>query len=376
MVKTDRKESLDGGRRRIHIIDTTLRDGEQAPGVTFSRTVKLRIARCLAAMGIDELEAGTPIMGLKVQADLRRIRGLIPAVPITGWCRACKQDLEAAERSGVDGVHISFPMSDIHLAALDKSRQWVIEQVTELVATACRQFQRVSVGAQDATRADPHFIVAMAEAASAAGAFRIRIADTVGIARPASVNGLISKLHHHVPDLELEFHGHNDLGMATANTLAAVEAGAGAVSLTVNGLGERAGNAPLEQFVMALHHHPHLCCDIDTTGLLGLCRLVADAAQRPIPCDRPIVGDSVFAHESGIHCHAMFKDERAYEPFSPKQIGRAARRFVMGSHNGATALRHMLQTAGIAVSDGQIRALRALMAGKNAQSSLTYRADT
>jgi homocitrate synthase NifV len=351
-------------RDNVWIIDTTLRDGEQAPGVSFDRPAKLAIAQALDRAGIDELEVGTPAMGDRVQEDIRRIAGLGLHCRLSVWCRAHPNDLEAAARCQVGGVHFSLPVSDIHLAALGKDRSWALAQMEMLVHQAGTGFDRVTVGAQDATRADEDFLMAFARRAHAAGAHRLRVADTVGIGRPSTVNRLIRRLRLAAADLDLEFHGHNDMGMATANALSALESGARSVSVTVNGLGERAGNAALEQIVMALRLHPDLDCAMDTSALLSLSRLVARAADRTMAPDQPVVGDRVFTHESGIHCHAMFNDARAYEPFAPQQAGHTDRRFVLGTHSGGTAIHRLLRQAGIRISARQAKNLRPLLAGR------------
>lgn len=344
------------------IIDTTLRDGEQTPGVCFNRPAKLAIARSLDAIGVDELEVGIPAMGRQVQEDIRCIASLGLDSQLSVWCRAHEEDLAAAARCDVEAVHFSFPVSAIHLTALGKDPEWVLENMMALVMKARDNFDRITVGAQDATRADTRFLRQFTTYAHAAGACRIRIADTVGISRPSTIAILLSTLRKAVPDLDLEFHGHNDLGMATANALTALEVGCQAISVTVNGLGERAGNTALEQIAMALDQHDELACPLDTHQLMLLCRSVAQAAKMPIAPNQPVVGPGIFTHESGIHCHAMFKDSRAYEPFAPEQVGRPGRNFVLGSHSGAAAIRQLLEQAGISVSPWQAQALRPLLA--------------
>jgi len=348
-------------RRSVWIIDTTLRDGEQAPGVSFSRSAKLDIACSLDQAGVNELEVGTPAMGKGVQEDIRRIVELGLNCRLSVWCRAHPRDLEAAARCHVRSVHISFPVSALHLSALGKDQAWVFREMYKLVPEARSCFDRVTVGAQDATRAGKGFLLQFANQAKAAGACRLRIADTVGIGHPAAISNLATELAGAAAGLELEFHGHNDLGMATANSLAALENGVQAVSVTVNGLGERAGNTPLEQLAVVLQRHPDLTCSLDTSLLYAICRRVAHAAGRPIPPFQPVVGDQVFTHESGIHCHAMLHDSRTYEPFDPNLVGRNDRRFVLGTHSGTTAIRHILREAGIAATKGQARALKPLL---------------
>jgi homocitrate synthase NifV len=354
----DAQKTLNTTYRDPWIIDTTLRDGEQAPGVCFDRKSKLAIAQGLDRAGIHELELGTPAMGPGVQADIRRIRELGLNCQLSVWCRARLDDLAAAVRCNVSGIHISLPVSPIHLTALGKDPAWVLAQLETMVPKARYYFDRVSIGAQDATRADRAFLLQFARSVHAAGAHRLRVADTVGIACPSTLVELVASLNSAASGLTIEFHGHDDLGMATANALTALEAGAGAISVTVNGLGERAGNTALEQIAMALTGHDALNCPIDTTCLLSLCQLVANAAGQPVYPTQPVVGDRAFTHESGIHCHAMFKESRAYEPFAPRQVGRSDRHYVIGAHSGITAIRRLLSQVGISISHRQAQSLR------------------
>jgi homocitrate synthase NifV len=350
--------------QKVWMVDTTLRDGEQAPGVSFSRFAKQSIAGALDQAGVDELEIGTPAMGSRTREDIRSIAGLGLRCRLSVWCRARLDDLTEAARCRVDGVHISFPVSEIHLGALKKNRVWVLSKLEQTVRRAACYFDRVTVGAQDATRADKKFLIQFAAHAKAFGASRLRLADTVGICLPEEIVDLTGYIIRHVPDLELEFHGHNDLGLATANALAALGAGVRAVSVTVNGLGERAGNTALEQIAMVLLHHKIFTCSLDTRALSSLSRLVSDASGQPVASSQPVVGDHVFTHESGIHCHAMLINDRAYEPFTPRLVGRTDRRFVLGTHTGASTIRHMLAKAGIQITPIQAQALRPWLTGQ------------
>jgi homocitrate synthase NifV len=355
------ENAVASNRLTPYIIDTTLRDGEQAPGVCFSRQSKLDIAETLDRAGIDELEVGIPAMGSAVQEDIRRIAALNLRTRLSVWCRAHPDDLAAALQCNVGGIHISLPASQLQLEAMGRDRHWVLTRLERLVSQARISFDHVSVGALDATRADRRFLEQFAQAAYARGAERMRLADTVGIGTPGTVGYLVKELAGSLPGMVFEFHGHNDLGLATANALAALENGAGAVSVTVNGLGERAGNTSLEQIAMVLRQQPTLNCPLDTTRLLPVSRLVARASGMDVGAAQPVVGEHAFTHESGIHCRTMFKDHRAFEPFSPREVGRDDRRYVLGGHSGSASIRRLLQGAGISISREQARTLRPLL---------------
>ncbi|MDY6833149.1 MAG: hypothetical protein SWC96_15130 [Thermodesulfobacteriota bacterium] len=338
--------------RIIEIVDTTLRDGLQAPGIDFSRRQKTDTAMRIARIGVDEIEAGTPAMGDDACQDIREIIGLGLDTRISLWCRAREDDLEMAAACCAEHVHISFPVSDILLSAFEKDAAWVFDTLARIVPFACKRFSGVSVGAQDATRTDVKRLTAFAGAAAACGARRLRLADTVGISRPTGTDRLVRMLKNHVPEISLEFHAHNDLGMATANAVTAAEAGADAVSVTVNGLGERAGNAPLEEVAAALHTADNIGSRIRAADLAGLCSHVAELSARPVPAAKPVTGSAVFTHESGIHCAGLFKNPLSYQPFYPREVGREDWRMVIGSHSGGCAVRAALAKHGIKMEPG------------------------
>lgn len=331
------------GMTNPYIIDTTLRDGEQMPGTVFTREEKLKIAIALTEVGVGEIEAGIPVMGPTEQEDIAAILSLNLPCRITGWCRATMADLEAAEAADLDCVHLSFPISDHHFRALGKDSIWVFNTLEKVLPEALKRFSFVSVGAQDSARADREMLIAFAKRVKELGGHRLRIADTVGVMNPFQTVELFRQLKAAVPALELAFHAHNDLGMATANTLAAFEGGATAADVTACGFGERAGNAALEQVAMTI---PSL--NLRTHRLSPLCDLVMEAAGVNVPSCAPIIGRNVFSHESGIHVHAILNHRDAYEPFSSADIGRTdSTRIVLGIHSGEAALRHALKQLNI-----------------------------
>ena len=340
------------------LIDTTLRDGEQAAGVAFSAEQAFRIAEKLSFVGVPELEVGTPAMGDHEIVKMRNIVRADFGCRTTAWCRARESDIEMALRAEVGAVHLSFPVSDIHLKALNKSRSWVIDRSLELVRFAKQRFAYVSVGAQDASRTDLHWLRQFAVHAANAGAHRLRLADTVGIWDPIQCYESVRAMRQLLPNIDLAVHTHNDLGMATANAIAAWRAGADSVDVTVNGLGERAGNAALEEVVMAIEVARGMTSHIVLKELIALSQLVADSAERPLHRQKPVVGEAAFDHESGIHVHAMLRDRHCYEAFGPELLGRKRSTYVLGKHSGMAALEGALK--GLRLSVGPARLVELL----------------
>lgn len=340
-------------RAPIWIIDTTLRDGEQAPGVVFTPQDRMAIARLLAEAGVDELEIGTPAMGEAEERSIRAIAAMGLGCRLTCWCRLRESDWMAAERCGTGRVHVGVPASRILLEAMGKTQDWAVEQLARQIPQLKRHFAFVSIGLQDATRSDVASLKRLMAAAAAAGADRIRLADTVGVAFPMAVDRLIRGALAAAPGLTIEFHAHNDLGMATANAVTAAMAGAQALSVTVNGLGERAGNAALEQVAVAVNLMSDMDCRVCTECLPGLCGKVAELSERPIAPAQPITGEFIFRHESGVHCSALLKNPLSFQPFLPQDVGRPGWQIVPGRHSGTASIKHVMAQAGFRLSQHQ-----------------------
>jgi homocitrate synthase NifV len=332
--------------RSIIIDDTTLRDGEQTAGVVFSLEEKKTIARMLDEIGVPEIECGIPAMGREEQAAVRALVDLGLSARLITWNRAVVSDIRASVDAGIRAVDISLSVSDLHIERkLKKSRDWVREQLKVALGFAKEHGLYVSVGGEDSSRADLGFLAELMSIARAMGADRFRYCDTLGILDPFATYENVRALRERVPGLDLEVHTHNDLGMATANALAGLRAGARFVNTTVNGLGERAGNAALEEVVMALRHACGVDPGIDTRRFVELSRYVGRASRRPVPEWKAVVGERVFSHESGLHADGVLKDPRNYEGFDPAEVG-LSRHMVLGKHSGSHALLHRLRQLG------------------------------
>jgi homocitrate synthase NifV len=339
--------------RDVWIVDTTLRDGLQAPGFVISPREKMLLADELDAMRVPELEVGFPGAG---EQECVLVRDLVKrnlSARLSCWCRALPADVVSAARCGVSSVHISFPISDRLLRVFNKDRRWLFRTLVELVRFAKNQFSHVSIGMQDASRADRVILADFVDATVAEGGVRLRVADSVGILTPAGTAGLIAFIRRRAPSLDIDFHAHNDLGMATANTISAVEAGATSVNVTVNGIGERAGNARLEEVAVAFSLGLGVCTGIDETRLVDISRIVAYMSQKPLPPDKPISGELVFTHESGIHGAAQIKDGLAYQPFPAGRVGRNEQPLRAGILTGKHVLWRLLEAKGIKPSPRQ-----------------------
>jgi homocitrate synthase NifV len=355
--QTSTSDSLDTMTKRgIIIDDTTLRDGEQSAGVSFTVEEKLDIARRLGAMGVPELEVGIPAMGSRECEGIRAVASLGLASRLVVWSRMRLGDIEACRNLGVHLIDVSISVSDIHIQKkLKKDRAWVLNSIREMVPRAQDLGLEVIVGCEDASRADLDFLMRVAEAAEAAGARRLRYADTLGVMEPFGVHEAIATLRS-ITDLEIEMHAHDDLGLATANTLAACRAGATHVNTTVNGLGERAGNAPLEEVALGLKKLYGMDTGLDLSLFPLLSDTVAAASGRPVAWQKSLVGEGVFTHEAGIHVDGLLKDPETYQGFDPGEVGRA-HRMVVGKHSGAHGIMSAYARMGLTVSPAEAREL-------------------
>lgn len=352
----DDRSALQVARQLVGVNDSTLRDGEQAPGVSFTLAEKVAIAEALERAGVDEIEAGTPAMGeIEIEA-LAAIGGTIRRSAVIAWCRMSETDVDAGLRTGLKRASLSVPMSARQMRAKGyDGRHDVLARIARVVRYARDCGLTVAVGGEDSSRADPDFVPAVIDAVQRAGGHRFRFADTLGVLDPFATYLTFRRLRA-LTDLELEFHGHDDLGLATANTLAAVRGGATHVSVCALGLGERAGNAALEQVAVALEQTTDRRTRIDFAALPALAETVAAAAHRPIPASQPIVGAAAFTHESGIHVSGLLRDPATYEALDPARFGRS-RQIVLGKHSGIAAVRYALSEQGLCVDDELARSV-------------------
>ncbi|RLG23529.1 2-isopropylmalate synthase, partial [Methanosarcinales archaeon] len=317
-------------------MDTTLRDGEQTPGVTLTADQKLWIARKLDDIGIDIIEAGSPITSKGEREAIKAIANEGFNAEICTYARIRREDIELATECDVDSVHLVVPVSDIHITRkLKKDRETVLSEAIEMVSFAREHGLIVELSGEDASRADLEYLKTLYQTGIDAGAERLCFCDTVGVLVPERTEELFTELSRLKSPISI--HCHNDFGLAAANTITALRAGASEAHVTVNGLGERAGNAPLEEVVIILEtlysHRTGIKCD----ELYPLSRLVSRLTNMPVSHNKAVVGGNAFTHEAGIHVHGLLADSSTYEPITPEMVGRK-RHIVLGKHTGKASV--------------------------------------
>ncbi|PLS22142.1 2-isopropylmalate synthase [Neptunicoccus cionae] len=350
---------------RVLIFDTTLRDGEQSPGATMSHDEKLEIAQLLDEMGVDIIEAGFPIASEGDFKAVSEIAARSQNAVICGLSRADTRDIdrcwEAVKHAKQPRIHTFIGTSPLHRAIPNLNQDEMVERIHQTVTHARNLCDNIQWSPMDATRTEDDYLCRVVEVAIKAGATTINIPDTVGYTAPRESAELIRMLLEKVPgadDIIFATHCHNDLGMATANSLAAVEAGARQIECTINGLGERAGNTALEEVVMALKVRNDIMpfrTDIDTTKIMNISRRVATVSGFQVQYNKAIVGKNAFAHESGIHQDGMLKNAETFEIMRPEDVGLSETNIVMGKHSGRAALRSKLKDLGYELGDNQLK---------------------
>jgi 2-isopropylmalate synthase len=360
MQKTEKSAT-----RHIVVFDTTLRDGEQSPGASMNLAEKMEVAQALVELGVDVIEAGFPIASPGDFEAVREIARNVRGSVICGLARCREADIdragEALRNADLSRIHVFLATSPIHRKyKLKMSEEEVIQRAVASVERAKGYCSDVEYSPEDATRTEPDFLCRVIEAVIAAGATTVNIPDTVGYATPSHMGEVIRTLRNRVPNIDkatISVHCHNDLGMAVANSLTAVEAGAGQVECTINGLGERAGNCSLEEIVMALRTRSDYYCAgtrINTRRLVPVSRLVANITGIQVQRNKAIVGQNAFAHEAGIHQDGMLKERTTYEIMRPEDVGFAMSDLVLGKHSGRAALADRAKAMGYSLSGEQL----------------------
>lgn len=351
---------------KVYIFDTTLRDGEQCPGAALQHHEKIQIAHKLAALNVDVIEAGFPFSSPGDFESVRQIASEVRGPIICGLSRATPQDIEATwgavKVAEKPRIHTFIGVSDIHIQAkFKKTREEILEIARNMVALAKSKCQDVEFSAEDAGRTDPFFLYRIVEAVIDAGATTVNIPDTVGYTIPEEFGRLIKGIMTNVPNVDsaiISVHCHNDLGLATANSIAGVQNGARQVECTINGIGERAGNAAMEEIVMALKVRPEyfegLYTDINTVHFAELSQLVSQMTSMPVQYNKAIVGRNAFAHESGIHQDGFLKGRDTYEIMQPEWIGLSESYLPLGPRSGRAAVKSRLEKLGFRLADEQM----------------------
>ncbi len=338
---------------KIILEDTTLRDGEQSPGVAFSKENKIAIHDALVDAGVRWMELGIPAMGGQELEAIKEILHRGSPATLVAWNRGIKKDVEQSIKLGFKAIHIGLPTSNIHLSdSIRKDRKWLLEQSADLIKFAKDKGVFVSISAEDVGRSDISFVQQYASHVQEAGADRLRLSDTVGVLTPEKYAHIIREIKK-AASIDLQCHTHNDFGLATANTIAGLMAGARYFHVTVNAIGERAGMPDFSQVVMTLKHLYDIELNIDTSKLRKLSALVQKASMANCLPWQPIIGENVFAHESGIHANGTLRNSNTFEPFCPEEVS-GQRKIIIGKHSGRASINFVLKKYQINASEDEL----------------------
>ncbi|MBN1809571.1 MAG: 2-isopropylmalate synthase [Planctomycetes bacterium] len=352
---------------RVIVFDTTLRDGEQSPGASLTNKEKMEVAKALVSLGVDVIEAGFPIAS---NDDFEAVKAIGQEVPVkvAGLARCMEKDIaragEALRKANDPRIHVFLATSAIHRQyKLKKAKDEIVRLSVEGVRQALEYVEDVEFSPEDASRTEPDFLAEVVEAVIEAGASTVNIPDTVGYAMPSEYGALIAYLYANVPNIDravISVHCHNDLGLAVANSISAVQNGARQVEVSLNGIGERAGNCSLEEFVMGLKIRKDilgLTTGVNTKRIYPACRLAASLMNLKLQRNKAIVGDNAFAHEAGIHQDGVLKERRTYEIMDPREVGIKESRMVIGKHSGKHAVKKKITELGYSLSDDEVTAI-------------------
>ncbi len=340
---------------KIIINDTTLRDGEQTAGIVFSASEKILIAKMLDETGADEIEAGIAVMGGHEKKAIKEINELGLKAKIVGWNRAKMEDIYSSLDIGLKVIHISIPVSQIHMEyKLKKDFQYIKTSLIDILKILNKEGVQYSVGGEDSSRAEENTIIEIIKIAKEEGAYKYRYSDTVGMLNPLKTFENIKKLTSLFKDIIIEIHTHNDFGMASANSVSALKAGAGSLSGSISGIGERAGNCALEEVIAYFNFIENKKIKFDLIKAKNLAKLIAKITKRPMPVSKPIFGKNIFYHEAGIHTDGILKNPINYEAYPPEYAG-AERKLLIGKHSGSAAIKYKLNKMGLQINNEDVK---------------------
>ncbi len=351
--------------KRFIINDTTLRDGEQTAGIIFSRDEKILIAGLLDKIGVDEIEAGVPAMGGAEQEAIKKINSLGLKAKIISWNRANKNDIYESLSIGLKYMHVSIPISNIHIKyKLRKDIDYVKKSIIEICKILRKEGVIFSVGGEDSSRTDIKTLFELINIAEGEGAYKYRYSDTVGTLNPLTMHKNIETIRTKFKHILLEIHTHNDFGMATANSIAALTAGAHSISGSISGIGERAGNCPLEEVMAYFKFIEKMRTKFNLIKAKELAGIIANITKRPLPLSKPIFGNNIFYHEAGIHTDGVIKNPINYEAFPPEEVG-LERKLLIGKHSGTSVIKHKLKNMDISITDTEARYILNIVRSKS-----------